>query len=232
MNAEQLIDGIGKAVAANNNLDEYCFLFINFDPICTNISMWGLIISAFGTIGTVAAVLVALWISYKSDRQKAKYDSIIKSINIVNLLPIFNRLIKDIEGVTNYGVFVSPENDNFIKAREAIDDFKEWAKHYEDSDVLAALIPNAINLLPRKAGLQISYAVGIIRAAQIEILRYIPEAHPAIDFCSRSKVSEWTSEMQNAKIYLNAAIRFLEREVDLKSLKPTVDELFEEFEQA
>lgn len=227
MNADQVIDGIGKAVAANIPLDNYCFLSINLDPLCTNIPMWQLLISAFGTIGTIAAVIVALWVSITANRQRFKTEVGIRQINIVNVLPFLEGLVSEIESTTTYAVFGNRTSSDFVEARQTIERLKIWAKNYGDRKELTALTPESILLLPERSGLQISHAMGIFRAVQIEILRYVPETHPAIDFCSRSTIYVWADEMRKANNFIKAAIRNLKNEIDFKSLHPSIDEYYE-----
>lgn len=226
MNAEQVIEGVARAVAVNLPLEEYCFLNINFDPVCTNITMWQLIISTMGTIGTVAAVVAALWISYKSDRQKSKMEASIKIINVVNVIPVLEGLAKELDEATNYALFTTDASLIINELRSKVSESKLWAEEYANRTELAALSPNSILLLPERAGLQISHAMGILRAVQIDILRFVPETHDAIDFKSRTKLSEWTSDKKRANNCIKSAIRYLRSESDLNSFYPSYEETY------
>lgn len=53
MNADQVIEGIGKAVAAVNPAQEYCFLWINWWPMCMTKGEWSGWAQAVAVIATL-----------------------------------------------------------------------------------------------------------------------------------------------------------------------------------
>lgn len=67
MNADQVIDGIGKAVAATKPTQEYCFLWIDHWSTCMTKSEWSGWMQA---IGAVAAILGSLYIATRQERKQ------------------------------------------------------------------------------------------------------------------------------------------------------------------
>lgn len=68
MNADQVIEGIGKAVAATKPAQEYCFLWIDWWPMCMTKSEW----AAWGQVFAVTVTLFLPYAHLLHKRHKAK----------------------------------------------------------------------------------------------------------------------------------------------------------------
>lgn len=102
MNVDQVMDGIGKAVAATKPTQEYCFLWIDHWSMCMTKSEWSGWMQAFGA---VLALGIAIWAA-------GSYVRLEKRDAVVNARAFAKQLVVCAQGMAygaheaTYGVFV------------------------------------------------------------------------------------------------------------------------------
>lgn len=90
MNADQVIEGIGNAVAAAKPAQEYCFLGCQHWSMCMTKAEWSGWVQAIGSIAAiVASVGVSRWLNNKEKRESREGAELAAQIN---LIPYASRL--------------------------------------------------------------------------------------------------------------------------------------------
>lgn len=90
MNADQVVEGIGKAVAATKPAQEYCFLWIDWWPMCMTKAEWSGWVQAVGSIAAIgASVSITRWLNGKEKRESTERAELTAQ---VNLIPYASRL--------------------------------------------------------------------------------------------------------------------------------------------
>lgn len=96
MNADELIEGIGKSVAATKPAQEYCFLWVDHWSMCMTKSEWSGWVQAIG----VGVALALPWISYRRKISKFKSILSVARSNVFN----WNQKISEISADMGYGI--------------------------------------------------------------------------------------------------------------------------------
>lgn len=135
MNADQVIEGIGKAVAATNPPQEYCFLWIDWWPMCMTKSEWSGWMQAIGVLATLFILLANFFLDrYRSKQEKIskiraesqaikyylqKHQDFTASIDVYTIT--FKLFLSDYENSKNNG-----DRDSVVKAINCF----EFTEHY------------------------------------------------------------------------------------------------------
>lgn len=114
MNADQVIEGIGKVVAAAKPAQEYCFLWIDWWPMCMTKSEWSGWAQA---IGTFAAIVFALAVPYFQNTYRRARTYLLASQCLAQLLAVCASLAYEIErgrGAKDALAGIKPQLDSLL----------------------------------------------------------------------------------------------------------------------
>lgn len=71
MNADQVIEGIGNAVAGAKPSQEYCLLWVDYWPLCMTKSEWAGWVQAVGSVLAIVVGVVLVWYQLRVQRLEA-----------------------------------------------------------------------------------------------------------------------------------------------------------------
>ena len=97
MNADQVIEGIGNVVAAAKPVQEYCFLWIDWWPLCMTKAEWSGWMQA---LGTFVAILFALALPFMQNKFRRARTYVLAKHALMQLVAIYESL----EIATNFGM--------------------------------------------------------------------------------------------------------------------------------
>ncbi|MDH1477783.1 hypothetical protein N5F13_25190 [Comamonas thiooxydans] len=224
MNADQVIDGIGKAVAATNPAQEYCLFYWNIWPMCMAKTEWISLVSAVGTIG---AVWVALVLASRANTERRKRDAHLQGIHALYVLPVLQSFQSELKASAMLTYFTVDKSSTAEEAQEFLQRARDWAEHFERHSALVSLAPESLLMLPEVAGFRISSALGSLHSLRAEILRFDPRQWEAPDKAIIEKSGEWAAAQDSASNYLTGALRMLEKIAVSKAICPSPQELYD-----
>lgn len=82
MNADEVIEGIGKAAAAANSAQEYCLFYWNVWPMCMTKAEWASWMQALGVVVTLIIMLIGIQNERKKHRTEVKNKQIADSVSM------------------------------------------------------------------------------------------------------------------------------------------------------
>ncbi|MEG2047243.1 MAG: hypothetical protein RR100_10385 [Comamonas sp.] len=229
MDANQLMEGIGAAVAAAKPAQEHCFLGSGWSFMCWPLPDWygglGLIVSALAAAGTVAAVVVALRLARRTDGQREAREARLQRMHALHLLPVLEGFHSDLRHSYTWVFFADEEPKSMDDVSERLSRANKWATAFEKHSALGPLAAESLLLLPEMVGFRISRALGELHALRIEISRFTPdEWHDPVRTIA-SKAMEWAGTQSHACDLISVAIQDLEALADPKAIYPSGEEL-------
>lgn len=230
MNTDQVIEVIGKAVAAAKPSEEYCFLGSSWSPLCWPLPDWfgglGLIVSALAAAGTVAAVLVALRLARRTDGQREAREARLQRIHALYLLPVLEGFYSDLKLSATYVFFEDEDPKTMEDVRERLSRAEKWASDFEKHSALGSLSAESLILLPDIVGFRISRALGELLALRNEISRFTPDAwHNPVKTIA-TKAMEWAGTQSRACDLIGVAIHDLADMAKPEAIYPSGQELY------
>ncbi|MGD9758032.1 hypothetical protein [Comamonas testosteroni] len=230
MDANQLMEGIGAAVAAAKPAQEYCFLGLGWSFTCLPLSDWygslGLIVSAMAAAGTVAAVVVALRLARRTDEHRESKETRLQRMHALYLLPVLKSLQSDLQASAIRTYFANENPKSMEEALERLKRAKKWASDSKSHLELSALSAESLLMLPEIVGFRISRALGVLQALRVEILRFDPDEWGDKARATVAKSKEWADAQSSATDFISAAIRDLEMKANPDAIQPTGEELY------
>lgn len=212
MNTDQLIEGIGKAVAAATTASD-------------SSSGIGLTLNVMSAFGTVAAVVVALYFSGKGDSIREKKEKRLGRAHSLYLLPILEGFHDDLRTTSAYAYFADHENDSPEEVQELLTRAKQWAVDFERHSALEALSAQSLLLLPEVPSLRISYALGELHSIRIAISRFDPSHYANSSKTIVTKAQEWAFARSRASDFLGTALDALRESAGLSKITPSPIEI-------
>lgn len=82
MNADQVIEGIGRAVAAANPAQEYCLFYWNVWPMCMTKAEWAGWMQAIGVLATIFSLTLGIISEKKKYREEVNKRKLADSVSI------------------------------------------------------------------------------------------------------------------------------------------------------
>lgn len=230
MNTDQVIEGIGKAVAAAKPAQEYCFLGSNWSPLCLPLPDWfgglGLFVSVLAAIGTVGAVIVSLRLARKSDVERSISDARRMRMHSLFLLPVLEGFRTDLQHSSVWVYFVVQDSTSTDDVWEGLRRAKKWAVDFESHSALGPLSTESLLMLPEVVSYRISRALGLLHAVRIEISRFNPDEWGNKAQAISAKAKEWADAQSIAKDFISVAIQELRKNANPEAIHPSGQELY------
>lgn len=185
-----------------------------------------LVIDATAAIGTVAAVIVALYFSTKADSKIKAREARVQRQNSLYLLPILEGFHTDLQSSSIRVLFEDSNPTSMNDVNDRLGRAIKWAESFEKHSTHGPLSVESLSMLPEIVGLRIARALGMLHALRIEIARFEPNDWSTPHIAVAEKAVVWAQVQLQARDLIRVSIQDLEWQSKPQTVNPSVQELY------
>lgn len=228
MNADQVVEGIGKAVAAAEPVKEICWPQID-GVMCFTKTEWisfiGLPISLVAAVGTLLAVVVSLSLARGSEKKDQERNRRLQRIHAINLLPVLEAVHSDLRLSVVGEIFYGTRVSSIDAVQDRFNRAMSWSEDFNAHSAIESLSPESLLLLPEVPALRISHALGMLRALRLEMARFRSQHGQRLGHQDVHRTLGWARRQSTASDYLRTAIESLRKTARLEAVIPSREEI-------
>ena len=179
-------------------------------------------------IGSILAVLGAgsfpLIHHRYVEKEKKKDKEREARIYMISILPALQGLEDDVRSCSMRYIFCLDENLEERKLKKLFEEFVKWFDQYKNfmSETLHA---GAFFILSDPLALRTSYAIGKLKALELDVLRFPLDFYKKDEYRFHEKLKEWREQLYEIANLLRVVNSSIDSEININLIYPTDEEI-------